>query len=247
MASLLDKVQTLISANLHSLVDKALQSNSVAVMDEYIRQAEDNLEKLEDAAATVGGDVKTLQRKYEEYATQADKLDHDIDTLLTQGREDLATAAQSKLNSTARLAEQYKTQLEKQQAEYRTLLDAKLKLEAKLTTIKQEREEMLALLDLAKSKEVTVTAIKSIDDLIGTGDADIARIGESIRARLDKASARSEMYASRLDQQMDTVLETGRLEAQLAERKKKLGLAKGGAEGEGEEKGEGAEKAVGSR
>jgi hypothetical protein len=36
------------------------------------------------------------------------------------------------------------------------------------------------------------------------------------------------MYASRLDQQMDQVLETGRLEAQLAERKKKLGLAGGG-------------------
>lgn len=225
MASLIEKVQTLISANLHALVDKALQQNSVAVMDEYIRQAEDNLEKLEDAAATVGGDVKTLQRKYEQYAAEADRLDHDIDTLLTQNREDLATAAQSKLNSTARLAEQYKSQWERQQAEYKTLLDAKLKLEAKLTTIRQEREEMLALLDLAKSKEVTVSAIKSIDDLIGTGDADIARIGESIRARLDKASARSEMYASRLDQQMDQVLETGRLEAQLAERKKKLGLA----------------------
>ena len=228
MASLIEKVQTLISANLHALVDKALQQNSVAVMDEYIRQAEDNLEKLEDAAATVGGDVKTLQRKYEQYAAEADRLDRDIDTLLTQSREDLATAAQSKLNSTARLAEQYKSQWERQQAEYKTLLDAKLKLEAKLTTIRQEREEMLALLDLAKSKEITVSAIKSIDDLIGTGDADIARIGESIRARLDKASARSEMYASRLDQQMDQVLETGRLEAQLAERKKKLGLAGGG-------------------
>jgi phage shock protein A len=235
MASLIEKVQTLISANLHALVDKALQQNSVAVMDEYIRQAEDNLEKLEDAAATVGGDVKTLQRKYEQYSAEADRLDHDIDTLLTQSREDLATAAQSKLNSTARLAEQYKGQWERQQAEYKTLLDAKLKLEAKLTTIRQEREEMLALLDLAKSKEVTVSAIKSIDDLIGTGDADIARIGESIRARLDKASARSEMYSSRLDQQMDQVLETGRLEAQLAERKKKLGLAGGGGAPAGEE------------
>ena len=59
MASLLEKINTLISANLHAMVDKALQSNSVAVMDEYIRQAEDNLDKLEDATATVGGEVKT--------------------------------------------------------------------------------------------------------------------------------------------------------------------------------------------
>ena len=39
MASLLSKVQTLISANLHSLVDNALKANSVAVLDEYIRQS----------------------------------------------------------------------------------------------------------------------------------------------------------------------------------------------------------------
>lgn len=225
MASLLDKVRTLISANLHAMVDSALQSNSVAVMDEYIRQAEDNLEKLEDAAATVGGEVKTLKRKADEYSAQAAKLDHDIDALLQQGREDLASAAQAKYNTTQRMAEQYQQQYERQQAEYQTLLDAKLKLEAKLTTTKQEREELLALLDLAKSKELTVKTMKSIDDIVGSGDADIARMGESIRARLDKASAKSEMMTSRLDEQIDQVLGKSELDSQLAERKKRLGLA----------------------
>jgi len=224
MASLLEKVGTLISANLHALVDSALRANSVAVMDEYIRQAENNLEALEDAAATVGGEVKTLKRKHEEYAGQAAKLDNDIDALLTQKRDDLATAAQAKLNTTQRLAEQYKQTLERQQSEYQNLMDAKLKLEAKLTTIKQEREELLALLDLAKSKELTVKTIKSLDDIVGSGDADIARIGESIRSRLDKAQAKSEMMASRLDEQMDDVLEKASLDNQLSERKKRLGL-----------------------
>ncbi|HKZ82340.1 MAG TPA: PspA/IM30 family protein [Anaerolineae bacterium] len=225
MASLLEKVQTLISANLHALVDSALKANSVAVMDEYIRQAENNLEALEDAAATVGGSVKTLKRKYEDYSAQAAKLDRDIDTLLTQNRDDLASAAQAKLNTTQRLAEDYKEQWERQQAEYQNLMDARLKLEAKLTTIKQEREELLALLELAKSKELTIKTIKSLDDVVGIGDADVARIGESIRARLDKAQAKSEMLASRLDEQMDEVLEKGSLDNQLAERKKRLGLS----------------------
>jgi phage shock protein A len=52
MASLMEKVGTLIRANLHALIDEALKKNSVAVLDEYIRQAENNLEDLEDAAAT---------------------------------------------------------------------------------------------------------------------------------------------------------------------------------------------------
>src|SRR5712691_3910760 len=105
MASLLEKVGTLISANLHAMVDSALKANSVAVMDEYIRQAENNLDALEDAAATVGGEVKTLKRKYDDFSAAAAKLDKDIDALLQQGREDLATAAQSKLNSTTHLVE----------------------------------------------------------------------------------------------------------------------------------------------
>jgi phage shock protein A len=222
MASLLDKVATLIKANLHYLVDQALKQNSLAVIDQYIREVEDNLDKLEDAAATVGGQVKTLKRKFDEFQTKADELDRNIDILLQEGREELAVAAQSKLNSTQRLADSYREQHERQKAEYEKLLDAKLKLEAKLTTIKQEREELQALLDLARAKELTAKAISSLDDLVGAGDDDIGRIAESIRTRLDKASARGEMAATRLDAQMDEVLERSTIDAQLAERKKRL-------------------------
>jgi phage shock protein A len=105
MASLLDKVQTLIAANLHSLVDEALKKNSLAVIDQYIRQVENNLEDLEDAAATIGGEVKTLRRKYDEFAGKAQELDRNINLMLQEGKDDLAVAAQSKLNSTNRLAE----------------------------------------------------------------------------------------------------------------------------------------------
>jgi phage shock protein A len=70
MATLLDKVSTLIKANLHAMVDQALKANSLAVFDQYIRDAENNLDALEDAAATVGGNVKTLGRKVEQYQAE---------------------------------------------------------------------------------------------------------------------------------------------------------------------------------
>ena len=53
----------------------------------------------------------------------------------------------------------------------------------------------------------------------------MARIGESIRGRLDKATAYSEMYASRLDTQMDDALGKAEIDIQLEERKRRLGLA----------------------
>jgi phage shock protein A len=224
MASLIEKVQTLISANLHAMVDRALEANSVAVMDEYIRQAEDNLEKLEDTVVTVGGTVKTLRRKWEQYQAEAEKLDRSIDTLLLQGKKELAAAAQTRLNSTRRIAADYEGQWQDQQKQYEQLLSARRKLEAKLTQIRQEREHLQALLELAKAKEVAAKSIRSLDDLAGVGDADIARIGESIRARLDRADAQAEMYAGRLDAQMDEVLEKSEIDIQLAERMRRLGI-----------------------
>jgi phage shock protein A len=224
MASLLEKTQTLISANLHAMVDRALEANSVAVLKQYIRDAETNLDELEKAAATVGGEVKTLQRKYEQYKKEADRMDRNIDTFLMQGKTDLARAAQAELNTARRLQEQYHEQWVRQEREYEALLNARLKLQAKLNTIRQEQRELEAVIELAKSKEKTVEAIKKVDDVAGMGDSDIARLRESIYARLDRATAHSEMYASRLDNQMDDVLGKAEIDLQLEERKRRLGL-----------------------
>jgi phage shock protein A len=222
--SIFQKVQTLISANLHAMVDKALDSNSVAVLDEYIRQAEDNLDDLEDALVTVKGQVKTLQRKYETLRGEADSLDADIDRLLKLGKDDLAMAAQSQYNSKADLSEEYRQQYERQKAEADNLADARLKLEARLRTIKQEREHVLGLLELAKTKEIAAKSMKSLDALEGVGDSDISRVADSIRARLDRADAEVEMRAGRLTNRMDEVLGKDKLDSQLLERRRRLGL-----------------------
>lgn len=228
--SLFQKVQTLISANLHSMVDRALDANSVAVLDEYIRQAEDNLDDLEDALVTIKGQVKTLQRKYETFQAEAESLDRDIDRLLGLGKEDLAMAAQSQYNTKADLAEEYRKQFEQQKTEADKLADARLKLEARLRTIRQEREHVLGLLELAKTKEIAAKSMKSLDALEGVGDSDIARVADKIRERLDRADAEVEMRAGRLSNQMDEVLGKDRLDSQLAERRRRLGLDQGSEE-----------------
>jgi len=223
MASLLDRVKTLISANLNYLVSKALKANSMAVVDEYIRKVEDNLEALEDAAATIGGEAKTLKRKYRQFEDQAAELDKNIDLLLTKGKEELAQAAQYRYNTIKRLAESYGEQHKAQEAEYKILLDAKLKLEAKLTETKRERTELQAMLDLAKSKELTHKVVEGVGG-ITVSEAGIADIRDEIQRRLDKASAQGEIDAKRLDRQMAEILENDTLERQIAERKARLGL-----------------------
>lgn len=222
--SLFQKVETLIKANLHAMVDKALDSNSIAVLDEYIRQAENNLDDLEEALVTVKGQVRTLKRKYETFQAEADALDADIDRLLNLGKEDLAIAAQTQYNSKIDLAEEYRQQYERQKNEADQLADSRLKLEARLRTIKLEREHVLGLLELAKTKEIAAQSMKSLDSLEGVGDSDISRVADKIRARLDRADAEVEMRTGRLSSRMDEVLQTDRIKGQLADRRRRLAL-----------------------
>jgi phage shock protein A len=222
MASLVEKVRTLIGANMHALVDRALESNSLKVMDEYIRQAEKNLEGLEDSAATVGGTVKTLKRKYEEFAAASEKLDRDIDTLVLKGKDDLAAAAQAELNTKQQLAQEYYEQWQEQEKQYQAMLKMRLQLEAKMTTIKQEREHLRALIELAEAKKVTTKTVKSLGDLTKTGDEEINGLATKIRERIDMEDARLEIATSNVAEEIEEAVHGGEIERQLEERRKRL-------------------------
>jgi phage shock protein A len=222
--SLFEKINTLISANLHGIVDRAIEANSVQVMDEYIRQVERNLDALEDSAATIGGTVKTLKRKYEEFAAAAEKLDRDIDTLIIKGKDDLAGAAQAELNTKQQLAQEYYEQWQDQEVQYQKMLEMRLKLEAKLTTIKQEREHLRALIELAEAKKVTLKTVKSLDQLAATGDEQITGLAQRIRTNLDREDARLEMATANISDQIEEAIRGSEVDRQLEERRRRLGV-----------------------
>ncbi len=229
MASFLEKVRTLISANLHSIVDSALEANSVKVMDEYVRQAEKNLEALEDSAATIGGNVKTMKRKYEELASAAEKLDRDIDALILKGKDDLAAAAQSELNTKQQLAQEYYEQWQEQEKQYQMLLTMRRQLESKMNAIKQEREQLRALIELAEAKKVATKTIKGLDGLANLGDEQINGLAQKIRANLDREDARLEMATQNLSDQIEEAVGSSQIDAQLEERRRRLlGKSEGG-------------------
>ncbi|MCY4465005.1 MAG: PspA/IM30 family protein [Chloroflexi bacterium] len=222
MPSILQKVRTLFSANLHGMIDRALETNSLKVMDEYIRQVERNLDALEDSAATVGGSVRTLKRKYEEFSNQTDKLDRDIDTLLLRGKNDLAAAAQAEMNTKQELAQEYYEQWQSQQEQYQGMLNMRMKLEGRLNTIKQEREKMRSLLELAETKKVMTKTLRSMDKLDTSGDQEIDSLLDSIYAQIDQEDARADMASRKLSDQIEDTVGIGQVELQLEERRQRL-------------------------
>ena len=224
MASLVQKFRTLISANLHFLVDKALQSQSLSVLDEYIRKMTQQMRELYAAIETVAGNIKTVQRRYKDLGEKADELNKAVDAFLLNDQNAQALAAQSRLNATQEMMGTYRREWQRLTDGYKTLDDVYVKLEARFLMVKQEREELGHLLNLAKSREKLSKTIRSLDDLTGEGDADVSRVAEGIRQRLDEAEAHNEVLLGSLDRGLEDALSSVEIEAQLEERRQRLGL-----------------------
>ena len=95
-------------------------------------------------------------------------------------------------------------------------------LEGRLTTIKQEREKLRALLELAETKKVMTKTVKSIDAFSAIDDAEISSLADQIRARVDREDARLEIASMKLTEDVEEAIGGGLVESQLEERRRRL-------------------------
>ncbi len=219
--TLLGKIKILISATLHSIVDRALESNSLGVFDEYIRDAEQSMEALRSALLDLAGTIKTLKVRYESAADEAAKLDLEVDAALKAGKTVLAKIAQSQLNQQLEIARTYQEQYQKQGTTFKTLKDVVDVLQSKVEILYSQREQVATLLQLVKSKNVIARSIKDVQSI---ADDRTAKIVESVRTQLDTADAKLEVATSRLSDQIDQEIGDATLNAQLESRRQRLGL-----------------------
>jgi phage shock protein A len=226
MASLLEKIQVLISADLNRLVDRALESNEPAVFQHHIRELQTLQEQLSDQLASLRADVSQLRRRGDEQQALVVQRDQEVDDLLRSGLHEDALAAQDRLNQARQAAARLTEQVERLEARYAQLVEAKARLDARITALQQSEPEVGGLVGLARAKELTAAAISSLDDLAGTGDPDVERVVHSIRRRLAEAEARiRELEQKALDHgETPEVLKRKELESQLEARKARLGL-----------------------
>lgn len=226
MASFLDKVQTLISADLNRLVDRALASNEPAVFRGHIRELQTSQEQLTRQMVNVRAEIEQMRRRSDEQQALVVQQDLEVDRLLREGLETEALAAQERLNQSRLAAARQSERLERLETEYTQLADTKKQLDARIDALVRSEPEVEGLVGLAKAKQHTADAMQSLEDLSGTGDPDVARVVDAIRGRLAEAEAQIAMLEQRGLAQGETpeVLKRKELETQLEARKARLGL-----------------------
>lgn len=220
--SLLGKIGILISATLHSIVDNALKQNSLAVFDQYIRDAENSMEALKSAMVDLNATIKTLKRKYEEAADEAARLDMEVDAALKADKTVLAKVSQQKLNQQLDIAKTYQQQHEQQVSAMNMLGEVVTVLQAKVDVLHSQRDQVATLLQLIKSKNLIA---KSIKDVQAITDNQTKAIVDDVQSQLDTADARLEVASSRLSDQIEKELGDVELNQQLEQRRQRLGLS----------------------
>ena len=227
MASLLDKIQTLVSADINRLVDRGLgATNQEAMYRHHVRELQTLQEQLNGQMISLRAEITQMHRRSEEQQALVAQQDAEVDQLLQLGLQEDALAAQDRLNQSRLNAGLTAERLERLESEYAQLAETKAQLDARIDSLVRSEPEVRSMLGVARAKQLTAAARASLDDLEGVGDPDAARVVGDIRSRLAEAEAQLEQLEQRGLAAGETpeVLKRKELEAQLEARKARLGL-----------------------
>jgi phage shock protein A len=139
---LLERVSTLIRANINDLVDRA--EDPEKMIKQVILDMENQYLQVKTQVAVSIADQHMLEKKLHENEDTAHDWMHKAEIAVDKTQDDLARAALDRYQTSQRLALSYREQVDDQKLQVETLKGALVKLEQKLDEAKSKRDLLLA-------------------------------------------------------------------------------------------------------
>lgn len=140
--SLLDRVSTLLRANLNDLVEKA--EDPERMLKQVVLDMENQLMQVKTQVAIAIADQHLLEKKKTEHEQQAAEWHRKAELAVEKNQDDLARAALERAMSQEQLASGFGVQAEDQKHEADNLRQALRKLEQKLAETRAHCEMLIA-------------------------------------------------------------------------------------------------------
>lgn len=99
MTSLLNRLKYSIEADLHKLFDKKEEKNPIAMLNQYIREAERQTEQTGKWLERQGNLKQELEKELTETLQMVEKRKNQVELATTSGEEDLAAFALAEVNA----------------------------------------------------------------------------------------------------------------------------------------------------
>ena len=217
--ALLERVSTLLRANLNDLLDKAEDPEKLS--KQILLDMENQLLQVKTQVAVAIADQHRLMKQRREHEEGQAEWRRKAELAVGKGQDDLARAALERSLSHERLAEGFARQYAEQATEADTLRSAYAKLQGKLTETKASIELLLSrhrrnrALSKGDSKQSLAAA--------GRSSADLSRLETTVAAREIAAESTRAMQAmvtsDTVEDRFRSLEQADKIEALLSELK----------------------------
>jgi phage shock protein A len=188
--SLLDRVSTLLRANLNDLVEKA--EDPERMLKQIVLDMENQLLQVKTQVAIAIADQHLLEKKRDEQEKQAAEWRRKAELAVQKGHDDLARAALERVLSHEQLAVGFTAQAEDQKHEADSLRQALHKLEQKLNETRAHCEMLVAEHRRAK---IVGRATKARQNVGNGQEATLNRMKSKVHVKAAENAAASELLA----------------------------------------------------
>lgn len=227
MASILQKVKTLLSANFNDMIDQALKRNPIKVLNEYLRQHEEALSEMRNDRAVALGSLRTAERQMIETQDLIARIEKEIEALLTDSdtsNDYLAeNLAQDLIGQEEKL--QVLTQAHDSAVRVNTALQmAESKMQGRIISLRNQISLLEAIKFEADIKKMSAEKLISSARMISSGSTSVEAIAEDIKRQRDQADAKFEVAMGTMDGALESDTSQARASARLAQIRNRLGI-----------------------
>jgi phage shock protein A len=218
---LLERVSTLIRANLNDMIDRA--EDPEKLIKQVMLDMENQYLQVKTQVAVSIADQHMLEKKLRENENSGADWMHKAELAVDKSEDELARAALDRFQTSAKLVMSYREQVEDQRAQVETLKSTLIKLEQKLEEAKSKRDLLLA----RHRRSIALTKAARAQSGLGDQSKSSAfdRLGDRVNHTESVASAEVELLnddtAERLTR-LDRDTEVDRLLEDLKTKRKLL-------------------------
>lgn len=225
--NLLERVTTLVRANLNDLIDRA--EDPEKMLKQIIIDMNNQLIQVKTQVAAAIADEQKLYSRYLENQEQADNWQKKAELAVTKGQDDLAREALSRRNSYQQVADGFKAQYEDQHRQVEVLKSALQKLEDKIGEAERKKDLLIARSRRAQAEENVNRTLQGIDQ--SGAMSNFERMEDRVREQEARAKAYSDLNTDTLEEKFAALESSSTLDNDLAELKAKMGRGGGSTSG----------------
>lgn len=218
--ALLERVRTLVRANLNDLIDKA--EHPEKMIKQLILDMENQLLQVKTQVAVSIADEHMLEKKQKENEEKAAEWMHKAELAVDKKQDDLARAALERHQSYVQMAESFREQVADQKVQVENLKSALNKLDQKLAEARSKGDLLIAQHRRSRTSNRAHDARLALSDQ--SKGAAFDRMKHKVLREEAVSEAKAEMFSDSLDDRFHELEKGDEIERMLIEVKSRRQL-----------------------